>query len=203
LQNTIAPLRIGLLGGSFNPPHLAHLALATAARQQLALTRVDLMPAGLPWQKAGHLLASPTDRLEMCRIAVEKIDGLGVESCEIDRLGNTYTVDTLNALTAQHPDTLYTLIIGADQANRFDTWHDWQTVLRLCRLAVVARNGVAVSLPKHVQNACEGFDTIDLPPLNLSSSAIRANIAAGKSIQNQVPEAVERYIVKHSLYKTL
>jgi nicotinate-nucleotide adenylyltransferase len=200
---TLALSSIGLLGGSFNPPHNAHLALALAAKQQLALTRVDLMPAGQPWQKAGSVLASAAARLTMCHAAIEGVEGLGVEPCETQRDGNTYTVDTLLNLRRLNPNHRYTLIIGADQANRFDTWRDWPTILTLCKLAVVARNGINVILPTPLMEACQDYDILHLPSLNISSSAIRAHIAAGQSIENQVPAAVERYIVKHSLYKTL
>ncbi len=194
---------IGLLGGSFNPPHNAHLALALAAKQQLGLARVDLMPAGQPWQKSGIVLAPAAARVAMCHAAVEGIEGLGVESCETVRLGNTYTADTLHYLRSLHSNHTYTLIIGADQANRFDTWHDWQTILKLCRLAVVARNGISVVFPEPVQRVNLCFETVHLPPLSISSSAIRTQLINGESVKNQVPAAVERYIVKHSLYKSL
>jgi nicotinate-nucleotide adenylyltransferase len=196
-------IAIGLLGGSFNPPHNAHIALALAARLQLHLTRVDLMLAGQPWQKIKTPLAAIADRIAMCQAAVAGIDGLGLELCETQRSGNTYTVDTLRQLCAEHPNHRYSLIIGADQANRFDTWHDWQGVLGLCRLAVVARSGTLPVLPPAVRALCQGFDTLQMPALDLSSSLIREQLAAGQSIENQVPAAVERYIVKHSLYKPL
>jgi nicotinate-nucleotide adenylyltransferase len=197
------PTSIGLLGGSFNPPHLAHLALALAAKQQLALTRVDLMPAGQPWQKSGQLLAPVAHRLAMCRAAILDFLELGVEDCETQRHGNTYTVDTLRHLCAQHPETRYTLIIGADQAQHFDRWHDWQTLITLCRLALVARNGLLPTLPAVVLEAIPNVVMVHMPSSTLSSSAIRAVISAGQSFSKQVPSAVERYIVKHSLYKTI
>jgi nicotinate-nucleotide adenylyltransferase len=196
-------ISIGLLGGSFNPPHLAHLALALAARQQLGLTRVDLMPAGQPWQKTGRVLAPPAHRLAMCDAAIQGQPELGVEGCETERLGNTYTIDTLHHLRVLHPSNSYTLIIGADQAQRFDSWHDWQTLITLCRLALVARNGIAPALPATVLEAKPELVLVEMPSSALSSSAIRTGIAAGQSITNQVPAAVERYIIKHSLYKTL
>jgi nicotinate-nucleotide adenylyltransferase len=194
---------IGLLGGSFNPPHNAHLALAQAALAQLGLTRVDLMPAGQPWQKANVTLAPAHHRVAMCQAAVKGLAGLGVEACEIVRTGNTYTVDTLRELRLRHPKTRYTLIIGADQANRLATWHEWAALLGLCRLAVVARNGLTISLPAAVQAVCPEFDTLQMPALSVSSSAIRAQLAQGRLRENQLPTAVERYIVKHSLYKIL
>jgi nicotinate-nucleotide adenylyltransferase len=199
-------LSIGLLGGSFNPPHAAHLALARVALMQLRLTRVDLMPAGQPWQKSGVQLASAEHRLAMCHAAIDGERGMGVEPCETQRTGNTYTVDTLRFLTQEHPSNRYTLIIGADQARRLDTWHDWQGVLQLCRLAVVARNDVEPILPPAVTELFTQpswhFDTLHLPAMDVSSSAIRAQILEDKPISNQVSPAVERYIVKHSLYKT-
>ncbi len=194
-------LNIGLLGGSFNPPHNAHLALAQAALAQLQLNRVDLMPAGQPWQKLATVLAAAEHRLAMCYAATENIAGLGVEACETQRSGNTYTADTLAHLSQLHPQTRYTLIIGADQAQRLDTWHDWPRLLSLCRLAVVARNGVVPTLPPAVAKVCKAFDTLHLAAMDVSSSSIRAQVAAGQSISNQVPATVERYIVKHSLYR--
>jgi nicotinate-nucleotide adenylyltransferase len=194
---------IGLLGGSFNPPHNAHLALAQAARAQLGLARVDLMPAGQPWQKTGLTLAPAVHRLAMCRAVIEGRIGLGVEPCETLRSGNTYTVDTLRQLRAAHPNTRYTLIIGADQAQRLDTWHEWPALLGLCRLALVARNGQLATLPPAVRALCPSFDTIDLPALAIASSTLRAQLAAGQSVSAHLPAAVERYIVTHSLYQTL
>lgn len=192
---------IGLLGGSFNPPHLAHLAIAQAALTQLQLTRVDLMPAGQPWQKAGTAMASRTHRLAMCRSAVEGLTGLGVEPCETLRAGNTYTVDTIQLLRQQNPDHRYTLIMGADQANRLDSWRDWQTLLGLCQLALVARDGQAPTLTPAVLNACQAPPkTIVFPTMPLSSSLIRERCATGQNISPFVPQAVERYIVTHSLY---
>jgi nicotinate-nucleotide adenylyltransferase len=195
-------IAIGLLGGSFNPPHNAHIALALAAQVQLGLTRVDLMPAGQPWQKADTALAPAQDRVAMCQAAIAGVAGLGIEICETQRSGNTYTVDTLRYLRATYPNHRYSLIIGSDQANRLESWHDWQGLLSLCRLAVVARDGIAPQLAPAVQALCQGFDTVQLPAFKLSSSMIRAQRAAGQSIENQVPRAVERYIVKHSLYQT-
>jgi nicotinate-nucleotide adenylyltransferase len=173
------------------------------------------MPAGQPWQKAGTVMPCAADRLAMCAAAIEAIapaDGkpslqhcIGVEPCETQRRGNTYTVDTLRHLCALHPDTRYTLIMGADQAARLDTWHDWRGILGLCRLAVVARNGVAAVFAPAVSAAMAAqqlsFDTLHFPAHSTASSHIRALMNAGHSITDHVPAAVERYIVKHSLYK--
>jgi nicotinate-nucleotide adenylyltransferase len=140
----------------------------------------------------------------MCRAAIDGEQGLGVEPCETHRTGNTYTVDTLKFLTRQHPSQRYVLIIGADQALRLETWHDWQGVLSLCSLAVVARNGVEPTLTPVVTDyftqTCRHFDTLHLTAMDVSSSNIRSRIASAQSIADYVPAAVERYIVKHSLY---
>ena len=220
--HTSLATQVGLLGGTFNPPHNAHLALALAAQAQLGLQRVDLMPTGQPWQKisvqtpnltpnqtpnsiaARPVLAPVHHRLAMCHLAIntQKANtmALGIEACETLRLGNTYTVDTLRWLKQQYPHTQFTLIIGADQAQRLDTWHEWRTVLSLCRLAIVARNGVPAQLPEHVAAHCADYAALKMPAMDCSSSAIRARIAARLSIAGMVPVAVERYIVKHSLY---
>ncbi len=193
-----------MLGGSFNPPHLAHLALAKAALAQLGLDRVDLMPAGQPWQKTGMDLAPSVHRLAMCQAAIVGEQDLGVEPCETQRTGNTYTVDTLKFLTRRHPNQRYVLIIGADQALRLDTWHDWQGVLSLCSLAIVARNGVKPTLTPAVTDYFTQmgmhFNTLNLTAMDISSSSIRTRIASAQSIADYVPAAVERYIVKYSLY---
>jgi nicotinate-nucleotide adenylyltransferase len=197
---------IGLLGGSFNPPHLAHIALAQAAQQQLKLQRVDLMPAGQPWQKLNSDIANAAHRLAMCRLAVEGIEHLAIEPCETERSGNTYTVDTVRALRAAHPDRRYVLLVGADQANRFDTWHDWQHILQLCTLAVANRAGQDVQLPERVRAfvAQYGLEVkkVQLPAINISATDLRRRFARGENCTTDVSPSVARYISEHSLYKT-
>ncbi|MEN9912431.1 MAG: nicotinate (nicotinamide) nucleotide adenylyltransferase [Pseudomonadota bacterium] len=206
--------RIGLLGGSFNPPHWAHLAVANIALTQLALTRVDLMPAGQPWQKPA--LLDSVHRLELCHLAVEELNRrdcalninqtakrFAVEACEIERSGVTYTIDTLKYLISRYPNQDYTLIIGADQANKLDTWHNWQDLLPLCRLAVVARGTQAVQLPSIVLLAfphLNAVDILNMPPLTLSSTLIRAKLAQKKLIDTDVPFSIAEYITHHRLY---
>jgi nicotinate-nucleotide adenylyltransferase len=206
--------RIGLLGGSFNPPHWAHLAVANIALTQLALTRVDLMPAGQPWQKPA--LLDSRHRLALCHLAVEELNRrdcalninqtvkrFAVEACEIERNGVTYTIDTLKYLTSHYPNQDYTLIIGSDQANKLDTWHNWQDLLSLCRLAVVARDTQAVQLPSTVLEALPHFNTVDIldmPSMTLSSTLIRAKLAQKKLIDTDVPPNIAEYITYHRLY---
>jgi nicotinate-nucleotide adenylyltransferase len=204
LSNSHTTCRIGLLGGTFNPPHHAHIALAQAALNQLNLDRVDLMPAGQPWQKAGVTMPSASHRLAMCQLAIRGLAGLGIEPCETERVGNTYTIDTLQALCANNPQTAYTLIIGADQAVRLDTWRDWPKILQLCQLAVVARDNQAVQLPFAVLAAYPTLAAIKpliMPAMPLSSTAIRAAIAQKQSIKAMLAPLVADYITQHNLYQ--
>jgi nicotinate-nucleotide adenylyltransferase len=202
--NSPIGLAIGLLGGSFNPPHAAHLALALAAQAQLGLDRVDLLPAGQPWQKNGVTMPSAAHRLAMCRLLIAGHPSLGVEPCETQRPGNTYTMDTLRALQAAHPQTRYVLIVGADQAAKLDSWHDWQGVLQRCTLAVAARNGETAHLPSTVQAFMvqHGMTLaqVNLPALAVSATEIRARLVRGESGGHDLPPAVARYISEHSLY---
>lgn len=195
---------IGLLGGSFNPPHRAHIALATAAQQQLKLERVDLMPAGQPWQKYRATMVSPAHRLAMCRLAVAGTAHLAVEPCETERQGDTYTVDTLRTLQAAHPSTRYVLIVGADQALRFDTWREWPQILQLSTLAIANRAGQTAQLPETVKAfiAQHGLDvkTVQLPAIAISATDVRQRLARGESCAADVLPSVARYISKHSLY---
>ncbi len=195
---------IGLLGGSFNPPHAAHLALALAAQAQLSLDRVDLLPAGQPWQKNGATMPPAAHRLAMCRLMVAGHPKLGVEPCETLRAGNTYTVDTLRELQAAHPQTRYVLIVGADQAAKLDSWRDWQSVLQRCTLAVAARNGDVAHLPSAVQNFMLQHRMtllhVHLSAMAVSATEIRAHLARGESCGEALLPAVARYISEHSLY---
>ena len=204
LHQTNPALSIGLLGGSFNPPHVAHLALARAARQQLQLDRVDLLPAGQPWQKNGTPMPSAAHRLAMCGLLIEGCSNLGVEVCETQRAGNTYTVDTLRELHTAHPQNTYVLILGADQVARLDSWHDWQGVLQRCTLAVAQRAGQPVVFPASVQafldGHCMDWHAVNLPPMRTTSTELRRRLAAGESAGDALPPAVARYISEHCLY---
>ena len=202
--NTTRGQRIGLLGGSFNPPHNAHLNLALAAQAQLGLDRVDFMPAGMPWQKAGLVMASARHRLALCAALISDYSQLSVEPIETERSGHTYTVETLLALRVKNPNANYTLIIGSDQANALNTWHRWQALLGLCTLAVVARNGASIHWQPDVAQVLADLGTaptqIVLPASAISSSEIRSRLVRGESVAQFVPPAVAGYIAKYSLY---
>lgn len=202
-MHTRPQLRIGLFGGSFDPLHLAHLTLARSALQELALDELRWVPAGRPWQK-GALQADGEDRAAMIRLAIED-PLLGeprfkLERCEIDRPGPSYTIDTVLELQQREPGRQWLLLIGQDQHARLHTWHRWRELLSLVRLAVAIRPGVTVEVDPEVL-AC-GFDTLNMPPSELSSTLLRERIAKGQSITDLVPTAVAGYIDSHRLYRT-
>lgn len=185
--------RIGLLGGTFDPPHLGHLAAAKAARTQLGLDEVRLLVANDPWQKsAGRTVTPAPIRLEMAAALVAGEPGLGVDDSEIRRGGPTYTADTLEQLSREHPDTDFFLIVGADTAARIHTWHRPGQVRALSTLVVVNRDERAID-PDAV--------TVTMPAVDVSSSDIRARVANDVSIAGLTTDTVARIIDEHGLYR--
>lgn len=181
----------GLFGGSFNPPHRGHLALARAARDQLGLTQVRWLPAGQPWQKEARLIAPGTDRAAMVAALIAHEPGMTLDTRELQRPGPSYTIDTVTELSAQHPGVCWWLLLGQDQHARLPTWHRAPELLGRVRLAVAARCGVAP----------QGVTTIDMPPADISATAVRAEVAAGQDVTPLVGAAVARYIAQHHLYR--
>lgn len=192
--------KTGLLGGSFDPVHLTHIALARQALETLGLDGVDLIPAANPWQRA-PLAAAPGHRLAMLALAVRKEPALHVNPIEIQRSGPTYTIDTLRALP-KGPQ--YVWILGSDQLERFCSWHQWETLLEYVELAVAARPGSAVQPPAAVQRQLEHLGkplhTLPLPPSTVSATTIRERLGRGESTQGLLDEAVAAYIQAHGLY---
>lgn len=194
--------RVGLLGGSFNPPHLAHLALGRTARQALALDELRWLPVGNPWQKAGLALAAPEHRLAMLAALLADEPGSVVDDRELRRAGPSYTLDTVRALQAERPEVAeWHLVIGQDQYARFDTWHGWQELLARVSLAVAAREGLTqVAPPPALANHPHRLQVLPLPRLDISASAVRRRCAAGEDVRDMVGEAVAGYIARHQLY---
>ena len=194
-------MRIGLLGGSFDPVHCAHLALATAAREALGLDQVQLIPAGQPWQRL-PLGASPSQRLEMVNLAIQGHPGLTANPIETDRSGPTYTLETLNALP-QGPD--YVWILGADQLANFCTWRQWSDIAARVQLVVAQRPGSPLTVPPELAQwlAANQRELTELPfhPLDVSANEIRNRITRGESTSDLIPEVVAQYISEHGLYR--
>jgi len=197
--------RIGIFGGAFDPPHNAHVALARQALAQLALDELRVMPTGQAWHKA-HGLSPAQDRLAMARLAFGELPRTQIDDREIRRAGPTYTLDTLRELRAEQPQAQLLLLLGADQARALPTWHGWQEILALAIVCVARRPGPASESLDFDPSALAGlpagarFESIDLPPTDLSATDIRARAARGEDLGGLVPPAVARYIDLHHLY---
>ena len=192
--------KIGLLGGSFDPIHLAHIALAETACQALRLDQLQLIPAADPWQRA-PLQATPQQRLALAELAIAGHPHLCVNPVEIERGGKTYTVDTLRQLPAGAD---YYWVLGADQLGNFCSWHEWKEIARLAYLAVAQRPGTSVSVPPELARHLDtlGRRIIELPfePMPISASDVRRRLAAGLSVQGLLDVAVAHYIQRYKLY---
>ncbi len=197
----MAVARIGLLGGSFDPIHLAHVALARAALDGLDLDQVQFVPAANPWQRA-PLLASPDHRLAMIQVAIGNEARLAINCAEIERGGKTYTLETIEGLP-QGP--AYVWLLGADQLANFCTWHGWREIAAQVDLAVALRPGTPLQAPDELQQwlATQGRDLLSLPfePMDISATEIRRRLAQGETTQGMLPDAVASYIARHGLYR--
>jgi nicotinate-nucleotide adenylyltransferase len=189
--------RIGLLGGTFDPVHSAHLALAQAALRALRLDQVRWIPAGQPWQKQRDVTAA-RHREAMVRLAIAAEPRFVLDRIELERDGPSYTLDTVKALAAAHPPTQWFLIIGADQYAGLHTWVDWRDLLGRVVLAVANRPGPMPAVQPEV--LAFPHRAVPLPMLDISSTDVRQRVQAGADISALVPPEVARYIETHRLY---
>ena len=188
-----APTRVGVFGGTFDPPHHGHIVAVTWAAEQLRLDGMVVVVAGDPWQKTQ--VAGITDsrhRLAMTRLAMPDGWGIEVSDLEVLRPGPTYTVDTLEALAV--PGQQLVLVVGSDVAASLGTWKDSARVVELAEVAVVGRGGSEVPSPP-------GMARVMIPQLDISSAMLRQRIALGHSVRGLLPEAVEEYAHEHRLYR--
>lgn len=191
--------RIGLFGGTFDPPHVAHLALASAALDALQLDAVRWIPAGAPWQKTRPVTPA-AQREAMVRLAIDGEPRFMLDRCEVERAGPSYTLDTVRQFVKAEPDGQWFLIIGADQYAGLHTWRDWQVLLGLVTLAVANRPGPMPPVNPEVLRF--PHRVVPLPMLDISATEIRARVAAGLPIDSMVPPAVARYIETNRLYRS-
>ncbi|ODU08916.1 MAG: nicotinate (nicotinamide) nucleotide adenylyltransferase [Rubrivivax sp. SCN 71-131] len=190
--------RLGLFGGSFDPVHRAHLALARAALQSLRLDRVLWLPAGQPWQKA-RALTPAAHRVAMLQLALQGEPRFVLDARETTRSGPSYTVQSVRELRAEHPQARLFLLIGQDQFAGFHTWHGWQEILQQVELAVAARPGAAPAADAAVLR--HRHRVVPLAPQDVAATTVRARVAAGESIADLVPPEVARYIDRQGLYR--
>jgi nicotinate-nucleotide adenylyltransferase len=190
-------LRIGLFGGTFDPPHVGHLVTAVNVRHALQLDVVVLMVANVPWQKQGtRAITGPDDRLAMVEAAVADVDGLVAGEIEIRRGGASYTADTLASLSEKYPGCELFTIVGDDAAAGITTWERYDEVVAGSSLVVVDRPGAPVSLPDQFE-----WLHVEVPRLEVSSTDLRARVAEGRPLDYLVTEPVLQIIRERSLYQ--
>ena len=190
--------RVGLFGGTFDPVHNAHVALAHAALAELALEEVRWIPTGQSWQK-DHSITASEHREAMVRLAMGREPRFALERIELERLGASYTLDTVRELQAREPGVQWFLIIGQDQYAGLHTWGNWQELLSRVVLAVANRPGAQPAV--HADVLQHPHRAVPLAMLDISSTDIRKQVAAGLDISQLVPQQVARYIETHGLYR--
>ena len=183
--------RIGLLGGTFDPIHNGHIAIAKTAIQQLKLDKLFLIPARNPWQKSEF--TDSKHRLEMVIRAAQDLEKVEVLDIEVNKSGPTYTFETLQELHTNYPESEFVLILGSDAVAGINTWKEPNLVKTLARIYVVQRAG-DFTQDWH-------FDHIQMPPIEISSTSIREKVKNNESISELVPKAVNEYISANGLYK--
>jgi nicotinate-nucleotide adenylyltransferase len=199
-------VKVALLGGTFNPPHLAHLLCASEAADQLGLDRVILMPVFTPPHKEIADDPGPEVRLELCELAAAGDERLEVSRLEVDRGGPSFTVDTLRELHARHPEHELIFIVGGDMAVSLPAWKDPRTVLELAKLAIAERSGalrrdvIERLTAEYGDDVTQRLEFFDMPRIDISSSEIRRRVAAGRTIRYLVPRAIAEHIARRGLY---
>jgi nicotinate-nucleotide adenylyltransferase len=196
--------RIGILGGTFNPPHVGHVACARAAAEQLGLDGVWLMPVAEPPHKRAEQDPGAEHRLALCRLAADEDERLSASAFEIERGGPSYTVDTLAALRADRPDDEFVFVAGGDMAMSLPDWREPARVLELATFAVAEREAIRREQIVAALGPLPGADRIvffDMPRVDVSSSLVRERVAAGEAVDDLVPAGVARYIEQRGLYR--
>ncbi len=198
-------MRIGIYGGTFSPVHVGHVAAAKAFMEQMWLDILYIIPTGVTPHKEMKGDATTADRLEMCRLAFKDVDGVIVSDLEMRREGKSYTVDTLREL--YHPDNRLFLLMGTDMVLTLGQWRQPEEIFKLCYPVYIRREAdkslddqIVAKIAEYNERFGKVVRRITAPPIDLSSSTIRAVVAQGKSVKGLVPPAVEAYIKEKNLY---
>ena len=194
------PAAIGILGGTFDPPHAGHVAAAVAAHKQLGLDEVRVIPAGQAPLRTGAPVASAADRVAMCRLAFAEHPWAVIDDRETRRAGTSWSVDTARELAHEHPDALRVWILGADQLARLDRWKDVVELCGLVEFAVLSRDHISTVPPASLA-AVIRLTVLKAPPVQVSSTALREALRRGDSPRNGLPLGVARHIDERSLYQ--
>lgn len=199
-------MKLGVMGGTFDPVHIGHLIAAEEARVKLALDTVLFVPAGRPWLKAGCSITPAAQRVQMVRLATESNPFFELSMIEVERPGHSYTVDTMRELRDRYGSEVELFfILGSDSVSGLSQWKEPEEILRLCSLAVMRRaDGLLSEQKKSEQLLFDNRDKIifvDMPVIGISSSDIRERVRKGLSVHYMVADAVEWYIVEEKLYR--
>lgn len=200
-------MNIGVLGGTFDPIHIGHLILAEEVRARLNLAEILFVPAGQPWLKADSPISPAEHRVEMVRLAIADKPYFKLSTMEIERVGPTYTVDTIAELKAQlgTEDELF-FIMGWDNLAELPRWRQPSRLLTMCRLVAVPRPGYPLPDLKALEASIPGLSQrvtlMDKPEVDISASVIRDRVTQGLSIRHLVPESIDAYIRQHKIYLT-
>lgn len=197
--------RIGILGGTFNPIHIGHLIMAQSAYESFSLDEVWIMPAGDPAHKQNQDVLDKELRVKMVELAIEDHPCFSLSRCEVDASGITYTAETLERLSKEHPDHEYYFILGADSLFDFDKWREPKRICSYGKILAATRNHKEwQDLEQRAEELSRKlggeFYLLENPTLEISSGDIRKRVRAGQSIRYLVPEKVEAYILGHQIY---
>ncbi len=199
-------MRVGILGGTFDPPHIAHLIIAELARVRLELDKVIFIPAGEPWMKSARIVTSADGRVEMVSLAISSNPAFSLSLIEVNRTGPTYTIDTIEQLSGEVGyDVGLFLLLGWDSAAELPSWKAPDRITKMARIVVFPRPGFTKPEPEDLEKAMPGIAErmvyMDEPYLGISSTCIRQRIREGKSVRYLVPDKVWQYIDEHNQYK--
>jgi nicotinate-nucleotide adenylyltransferase len=194
-------VRLGLFGGTFDPPHIGHLLAAGDAHEALSLDRLIFVPAATQPLKVGAVSATPAQRLAMVRLLAGDDPRFAVDPIEIEREGLSYTVDTVAAYAARYPDAERFLLVGADIPGMLEKWREPGRILSLATLAVLRRGGEDVRDGWPTETGASSPVILETRRVDVSSTEIRARVRAGRSIRGFVPDAVAAYIAAAGLYR--
>ena len=199
-----ADARIGIMGGTFDPVHNGHLAIARSAAEQLELSQVLFIPAGNPHFKRNQEVTSASQRADMVALAIEDDSLFALDLCEVERRGITYTADTLEELTQRYEGARLFFIMGTDSAITLPGWKRAEDVARLCTIVVAKRPGQSTERVREALAASSvDFDVmyLDVPQIDVSSTQLREDVARGRDVSAMIPALVEAYISQMGLYR--
>lgn len=188
-------MKLGVFGGTFNPPHNGHLIVLTTVREELGLDRVLLVPCAIPPHKPHESVPDGKDRLAMLSLAIQEDEGLAASAIELKRGGVSYTVDTLEELRHIHPEASLFLIIGMDNVTEFHTWKEPARIRSMATVVAMTRPGYPAG------DAMAGVRSCPVPMIDISSTMIRERVKQNRSIRYLVPPGVEEYIARRGLYR--